>query len=340
MNEIKFITFSDVHISDVNPVSRTGDYRQDILDKLNLIRRLGEKMKVDFFLCAGDLYHNKPPSKNSHLLNTKLTVMFKSYPAPVYMIEGNHDLKNDSYDTFDKQPLSVLYSSNTLVRLPENDVIISDKNSNISMRIRSFPFIEEPDFTNKDIYPTAKKDVDFNVCALHLYASPSGGSLFGAKMYSYGEISTLGDDVFLLGHYHKDQGILNKDGKIFINLGAISRGSLSDDNINRVPRISLVTCSKEKSERSIKTQIIKLKVKPSSEVFKIEERKKEIKKMEEAKEFVSKLKENVSDNVDVRDTSALMKRISEQKLNVDKAVIKKLEYYINEADTMIGTIKR
>jgi hypothetical protein len=45
---VKFISFTDVHISDVNPRSRTGDYRQDIFDKLTQIRDAGKKLGVDF----------------------------------------------------------------------------------------------------------------------------------------------------------------------------------------------------------------------------------------------------------------------------------------------------
>jgi exonuclease SbcD len=338
MSEIKFISFTDVHISDVNPQSRVGCYRDDILNKLEMIGLLGKKVGVDFFVCAGDMYNLKAPMRNSHLMNTKLIELFKSYPAPIYMIEGNHDLTNDSYENFDKQPISVLYSSGAVKRLTgENFTFTAKGDDEFTLGLRGFPFTEQP---NLEEYPIAKESLDISVCALHLYATPEGGNLYKNKLYSYNEIAQLKDDIFVLGHYHVDQDVKNIEGQHFINVGAVSRGSLSHDNITRIPKVCLVSCKKEDGSVSINTQVVRLKVKPAAEVFIIEEKEKEEKKMQEAEAFVSHLKEAVTEEDSVDSTEGFMAKLKEEKINIDKEVLAKVEYFINEADIALKDIKK
>lgn len=333
MNTIRFITFTDIHISDTNPTSRLGNYREDILNKLRQIGKVGKKLGVDFYIMAGDLYHLKSPSRNSHELNRLLIETFKDYKSPIYTTEGNHDLKQDSYSTFGEQPLSVLYADNTLIKARKKSI----KFGNNKILIDSIPFSEEPELEDKN---KEKDDFDLKIKILHLYATKKGGNLFGHKLFSYDEISNLNDDIFVLGHYHIDQGIEiidKKDKKqYFINVGAISRGSLSEDDINREPKICYVQVNLEENKRPIiKAQPVKLKVKPASEVFDLEEKKIEKEKMEDAEKFVGKLQEEIKDigtNVDIIDEEI-------EKSNFEKSIIDKVKYFLNEADLKIKEIK-
>lgn len=323
VNKITFITFTDIHISSVNPSSRKGNYENDILNKLEQIKAIGEKTKADFFVCAGDLFNLKAPMRNPHALNSRLINLFKSFPAPIYATEGNHDLRQDSYETFNEQPLNVIYSSDALIQTRN----IRKTFNGISVNIRSIPFQEEPNIETLDRAP---KDVDLRIFILHLYASPDGGMLFKSKLFSYDEISKLMDDIFVLGHYHVDQGVetlnINGHDQHFINIGAISRGSISDDDINRSPKVSLVTVTKDNDKIQIEVTVVRLKVKPVDEVFDLVVHEREKKEQKEAKEFVEKLKMDMVDSPDEN-------RISEEikSLNLDKKVFDKVNYFLNEA---------
>jgi DNA repair protein SbcD/Mre11 len=323
VNKISFITFTDIHISSINPSSRKGNYEDDIYQKLVQIREVGKKLKVDFFICGGDLYNLKAPMRNPHELNTKLITLFKSYPAPIYMTEGNHDLRNDNYETFNEQPLQVLYSSDALIQTRN----IERKIRNISFRIRSIPFKEEPCISDID---RAKNDVDLNIFILHLYATLDGGMLFKTKLYSYDEIAEVGDDIFVLGHYHADQGIeiLNRKGKkqYFINLGAISRGVLSEEDTKRKPKIGLVTVKKENDEISIECKKILLDVKPVEEVFDLIVHEREKKEQKEAQEFVQRLKEEM---IEAPKEDLITEEIDQ--MDLDKKVLNKVKFFLEEA---------
>lgn len=323
VDSIKFITFTDVHMSSVNPSSRKGDYERDILDKLDQIRALGAKVGVDFFICAGDLFNLKAPMRNPHALNATLINLFKSFSAPIYTTEGNHDLRQDSYETFSEQPLNVIYSSDAMIQARN----IRKTINNITFRVRSIPFQEEPDLS---LIEHAGDDVDLSIFILHLYSSLEGGMLFKTKLFSYYDIAKLMDDIFVLGHYHVDQGveILTENGKPqhFINVGAISRGSLSDEDVKRLPKVSLVTVTKEDGKISVEATVVRLKVKPVDEVFDLVVHEREKKEQKEAQEFVSKLKSEI---MDAPEGDRITDEINS--MDLDKKVLDKVNYFLNEA---------
>lgn len=330
MSTAKFITFTDIHISDTNPASRMGNYQDDILAKLKQIGQVGKKLGVDFYIMAGDLYHLKAPTRNSHAQNRKLIEVFREFGAPIYATEGNHDLRQDSYTIFGEQSLSVLYADKTLLQVRDEIIDING----MSVRLSAIPFDENPDL--KAITPSQQStDADLHVSILHLYATPKGGDLFGQKLYSYEEISQLGDDIFILGHYHIDQGVQKIGNQYFINVGAISRGSLTEDEITREPKICYIVAEMTDDKLNIKAQPVKLRVKPADQVFNIEEKKAEKKKIQVAEEFVTRLQEEmvmVGDNANSVDEEI-------DHTNLEKPVIDKVKYYLSEADLKLKEIK-
>jgi DNA repair exonuclease SbcCD nuclease subunit len=323
VDKIKFITFTDVHLSSVNPCSRKGSYERDIFEKLEQIKKIGEKLEVNFFICAGDLFNLKAPMRNPHALNSRIINLFKSFPAPIYATEGNHDLRQDSYETFDEQPLNVIYSSDALIQARN----IRKTINNITFRIRSIPFQEEPDLSTVE---HAGDDVDLSIFILHLYATLEGGMLFKTKLFSYYDIAKLMDDVFVMGHYHIDQGIEilteNDKPQHFINVGALSRGSLSEEDTNRHPKAALITITKTDGKISIESDSLLLKVKSAAEVFDLVVHEREKKEQKEAQEFVAKLQ---MDMIDTPEEDRISDEVN--KMDLDKKVLDKVNYFLNEA---------
>jgi hypothetical protein len=312
-----------------------GDYKKDILNKLRQIGAVGRKLGVSFYVYGGDLFHNKYPARNTHNLVSLLTETFKNYGAPIYATEGNHDLRG-SYNTFDEQPLKVLYASDTLIQLREKEL----KVNGINLILRSTDFSENlsPDIPK---IGHSLKTYDISICVLHIYSTPDGGMLYKNKLYSYKDLGKLGDDIFVLGHYHIDQGakVINDNGfpQYFINLGAVSRGTTSEDNINRDPKIGYVEIDKDDSGKiSVKIQAIKLKVKPANEVFDLEEKKSEKEKQEATASFVDKLQSSMEDPVS--GTNSIEEEL--KKLNEEKEIIDSVNHYLDEADIALKEIKK
>ena len=73
----------------------------------------------------------------------------------------------------------------------------------------------------------------------HVLASAKGGSMFeNEDIVKYDDLTDLapGVDVWMFGHWHKDQGITEiAPDKWVVNVGSLSRGALIQDDLDRKP---------------------------------------------------------------------------------------------------------
>jgi DNA repair exonuclease SbcCD nuclease subunit len=324
MTEFTLITANDIHISDNGPRSRIDDFKTTVMEKISQIRLACIKLKADALIIAGDLYNLKNPAKNSHNLNQELIKEFRQFPCPILMIEGNHDLTANRLDSLPEQPLGVLFADGTLTQLRHE--IIEKQGTKISLV--GVPYIDGMDLSKLQL--PDKDDCVAQICAMHIYAGPKAMMLYKEQIYGYDELCRFSPDVFVLGHYHIDQGIQQVMGKHFINLGSITRGTLSDEDISHTPQIGVIKISvDDRGNPSYNIKSIKLKVRPASEVFDLVRREKENKENKDIQMFVEKLASELT-------SQAIQNKSIEEVLNsmdMAKAVRDKVLYFISEAVT-------
>src|SRR6185437_5825901 len=104
-----YLLLSDVHLCDKPPSSCTESYTDDLFDLLAQTVQVARRRKVAAAVWAGDTFHIKTPSRTSHELVNRAIDLINSYPCPVYLLPGNHDIKHDRLDSIDSQPLGELY---------------------------------------------------------------------------------------------------------------------------------------------------------------------------------------------------------------------------------------
>lgn len=290
MTRLAFIHYTDVHLRSTNPPSRLGNYKQDLLDKMSQIMELGRKHKVDFTTCGGDLFDPKKPSATKHSLVVETTEVYNKLDVPHYIVPGNHDMEHDRMDTLPNQPLGVLLEAGTLRQIIDQEIVKGD----LKIKLWSYPFNEEPDFEPMIVDPAS--DVDVNILGIHVYSSMRGGSLYGnTKIFSYPEMAVTGHDIYLLGHYHADNGAQFLKDQLFVNVGSVARGDYGDENLKRKPKCCLVEILKDKDGKtSIHHTEIELEVKPPEEAFDLEKKEKLKKQKEETAEFVEELQKAVA----------------------------------------------
>jgi len=307
---ISLLWRTDVHLSDHTPRSRKDDWTATVLGKLAQIGELAGKLKVDGVLDGGDFFDLKSPTRNSHALIQRVLSVHRSYPCPVYGNVGNHDCVYGDYSFLPQQPLGVLYESGVFRRCydehealfvgkPEKvsdqilDIVGSDSKwvgvaeAPVTVRVVGVPYHGTK--YDLDRFTRIKKgSEDYLVVIAHVLASPTGGTLFESEdVLKYADLDAFDGDVFCFGHWHKDQGITQTPGgKTIVNVGSLTRGSLSQDDLDRVP--SAVLLKFDRAE--ISAEKIPLVYTPSSEVFSIEAR--DITKMREGmiEEFVGNIK--------------------------------------------------
>lgn len=296
MDEIILLTAGDIHISDTSPRARVDNFKETMLGKIDQLRIAAKKLRADAVLLTGDIYNLKNPVKNSHDLNRELIEIFRRFDCPVYAIPGNHDLTADDLDTLSSQPISVLFASGALRNLSAGTSNYIEKNG-LKISLIGIPYLKDLKIPQLKIPPD--DDCAAQICLMHIYAGPKAGKMHKERLYGYDELSVLSPDIFVLGHYHYDQGIEWVDKKCFVNLGSISRGTLTDERIDHTPKFGFIKISRETIDSEIKMDVdsIPLKVKPANEVFDLIKRADEEKQGEDIEKYVAHLVAEASSKV-------------------------------------------
>jgi len=295
MPKARIISIGDLHLADKPPGSRVGNYRDQVLGKIEKSRHLAVARQVAAVLLTGDVFHLKTPTRNSHSLVRSLIEILQEFPCPVFVAPGNHDLSNDRLDSLPRQPLGVVLESGALTLLtPEgHDVVLEDDEGNpIKIRLAATSYNERDPLP--ECHKVKKGDNDYLITVGHFYSSPQGGHYFGHTCLSYREMSKTETDLWVMGHFHNDQGIQMVRDTYFINLGALSRGSLDEDNITRQVKIGYVELSKPGVKVIPSLKSVRIPMLSAMDVFdleKHEEIKEEKKRMDS---FVQELESEFS----------------------------------------------
>lgn len=269
---ITLVWRTDVHMADVAPQSRTDDWATTILGKLTQVGQIAQSVHAHAVLDGGDFFHFKSPSRNSHELISKVAQVHSKYPCPVYGNIGNHDLKYGSLEFLPESPLAVLYESGVFKRLYDDHEAVFEVahgKDNLKVRVVGIPY-HGTKYDRNRFTSIVKGDEDYLIVIVHCLASQTGGSMFEAEdIIGYQELVNLDPDVWCFGHWHKDQGITEiAKGKWVVNTGSMSRGSISQDDLKRVPSCVVMRFSPQ----AVTFEKVGLNVAPPEDVFNLEGR--------------------------------------------------------------------
>jgi len=226
---MKAIIVNDVHSCDRSPHNRSSSYSDDIFDKLKYIVSLTEDPVYTFLAFTGDLFHFPQPSKVSHFLVSRWFDILDSVKCPVYIVPGNHDLSSGRLDSLPKQPIGLLSKH------PSVEILHSGK------RIRTDDGIDiagvEWNYSTDSFFIRDKLGKTCDILLTHAPISPVSNPFYST--ISYSELSGIAKFI-CYGHIHNQHPVEIIDSTIFVNPGALSRGSLSDDDLKRKPSIAII----------------------------------------------------------------------------------------------------
>lgn len=314
-------------MSDRAPASATESYADDIIDLLHITADLEEELACDAVVWAGDVFHYKQPSRTSHATVLRMIEVVNRYKN-LWIVTGNHDISNDVLDSVHtKQPLGILLEAGAHELDGWNCLSVESypgDGDNDLLPVFGVPWQqrwldpETPDHalarwranpygfdrgkalvvTHAPIYPpTEAQSVMFEL------VPTSGDHGIPAAMGHLGYV--------YYGHIHEDHGIWTDDGVTFANMGAISRGSLTEYNMNRSIKVALWDSETGFTE-------VPVPHKPASEVFRVQE------VMEERADRISLdnfLSEVGSSTLDISSTRSVIDHVSQ--MNVPPRVKQK-----------------
>ncbi len=321
---MKLIWRTDIHLSDKTPVSRKDNWKETIFNKIRQVGKLAEKHNAVAVLDGGDFFDIKSPSRNSHELVREVIDIHKEYPCPVYANVGNHDCVYGDYAFLPQQPLGVLFSSGCFERLYDEHEVTFEENG-VKVRVVGIPY-HGVEYDMERFKSIKKGDEDWLVCIAHVLASEKGGSMFeGEDIVKYADLTDLDPDVWCFGHWHKNQGITNISHtrqQWVVNIGSLSRGSLTQDNLDRIPCVALMEFDKE----GIHLVEIPLEIEDAEEVFDIEKRLQEQVREDTMTQLVSTIQDRL------QSTQGLDLRDSIKALEIPDVVKEKAIAYLEKVD--------
>lgn len=284
---------TDVHMSDRTPRSRKDNWTDTILGKLRQVGEIAREVKADAVLDGGDFFDVKSPQRNSHAMVRQVAEVHKNYPCPVYANVGNHDCVYGDYAFLPQQPLGVLFATGVFKPCyDEQEASFVDPVTATWVRVVGVPY-HGTKYDLDRIAKIRKGEEDFLVIMCHMLASPTGGSMFeGEDIIRYSDLRSHDADVFCFGHWHKDQGVVeNGYGQYIVNVGSLSRGSLSQDDMDRQP-----ACVVLRFEKNIGVTFDRrnLEVTPAAEVFDVEARTRQEERSTAVDSFVDSIKDTLT----------------------------------------------
>lgn len=278
---MKILLINDVHLTNDNryPASCTPNYTADMFDLLYQANAVAKRIGATAIVQLGDLFHIKAPSANSHALVQKTIKWARSAPCPVAVVPGNHDLSNNRLESLDEgQPLGVLYDSGTVLKaegyvyIPGN---LDDPYPYIS--VYGVPWQQNWDAeqsvadqsVKKALADLSVKDTPQLIVTHAPFFEPGKESPY--ESYSTDKFSRLlkatgaTNVQVAYGHIHNSHGQYVVNGVRFANYGALSRGSFTDDNMQRAIGVTVW------DSVSGRFEFIPLDAKPAEEVFRVVE---------------------------------------------------------------------
>lgn len=254
---------TDVHISDVNPVSRTDNWMETVLHKLREVGEIARSVKADAVIDGGDFFNLKSPNRTSHELIQAVCNVHRDYPCPVYANIGNHDCLYGNYAYLYRQPLGVLFASGVFRPLYDDHEAFFEQDG-VKVRVVGIPY-HGTTYDMERFERIQRGDETYLMVAAHLLASSAPSAMFDSEdVIQYKDLARFPLDLVAFGHWHKDQGVYHMDDKRkIVNIGSLSRGALSQDNLERTPKVAILRFT----EDGIHVEERKLTVKPVEDVF-------------------------------------------------------------------------
>lgn len=285
---VRLVWRTDVHMSDQAPSSRKDDWTATVLGKLRQVGLVADKIGADAVLDGGDFFHVKSPLQNSHSLIRRVVEAHAAYPCPVFANVGNHDCVWGDYTYLHQQPLEVLFSTGVFRRCYDEHEAVFEKDG-VRVRVIGIPY-HGTTYDLERFRRIKRGDEDHLVCIAHLLASPSGGTMFeGEDIVKYSDLTAYAPDVFCFGHWHKDQGVTKVGAKTIVNIGSLTRGALSQDEMQRQPACGVLTFTKQ----DVQVKVVRLKVAPAVDVFDVEGRVRAEKRSEMMDTFVESMRQKI-----------------------------------------------
>lgn len=310
---LRFLYFGDMHGGVKAPKHRSDNFLLTRQEKIKEILQIAKDNKVTALLQAGDFLSKAniaPEYLTREILNwTSVNINDLVFDimvgektikdlenaltevTPMISTIGNHELIGGELDSFPKTSLNMLVESGFMTLATKDKPIVFKDEEGFSVAISATPYTHDIDGDDKSAYIVDKKSGDFHIHMVHgMLMEKSYGKKFKHTVVQEIAYETKAD-LTINGHDHIGYDEIELDGKKFINPGSPVRLSAEKKEMDRMPKVLLITIDKV---NGIQLEPIYLKcAKKGNEVLSrdhIEAKEVKSEKIEEVKSLMNKAK--------------------------------------------------
>lgn len=298
---MKALYFQDPHISGKNSENRIGDYYSDIMTKIKEILSLSKEHKCDYILCGADIFES--PIVSLTICDEFIDLVEKN-GIPFYVIAGNHDMFNHSWELSKASTLAHIFRRSKLIK--HLDILEGD-----NYLIQGFDYSHDIEaLIRKGQLKLKKPTKKMTIACVHAFITKEPF----LPQVSHIPVQEIETDftMIMVAHNHKPfKKII--DEVTFLNIGCIGR--LNIDEADITPSIVIIDTDK----RDYKIILLKT-AKPKEEIF-------DIKKVEQLKGFEQDIENfiqslNTTKFTDL-DLMGSIKFIAKEK-NIDNEIVEEI----------------
>lgn len=324
---MRFLFFTDTHIRGTGPQSRKDNFYETLREKIREVINIVYEENVDIVLHGGDIFDRPDVSPS---LVRDFVVLMKDLKPPLYAIAGNHDIYGQNPSTISRTMLGILDSTGIIKLLnPGEKIFFEDRG--IKIQLTGQHYFYGIDSENQRLAYCVKKDegVDFAIHLIHgmLLDKPF---IAGVSHTLIEDILETEADITLCGHYHAGFGIINIQGKYFINPGSLLRIDSTLSELTRMPAVILLDVTKD----GIKIQKRTLKcARPGHEVFDRKKLQEDSFREQKLAEFIQVI--NSAGAYNFTNITAIVEHLA-KKQNLDNRIVKEALCRIGKAQEMLS----
>lgn len=246
MNYIPFLFFTDPHATNRWPESRTDDFLKAILTKIAWLVQLANKL--DAHILVGGDWVNKYNSR-PEVINLLMSIL-RLANNDIFGIIGNHDIYGHNYSVINNVTVGSLFASGLVTLLDTNRPIIM-KRDDIKVQLTGTNYRPNID-RDKSVYSVSKSiDADQAIHITHSFLLSKPWPNVSRDVFTCIDEVTTGVDVMCIGHDHRGFGIIEKEGTLFTNPGALGRVNADLVELKRMPKATLIKVFKDHCEASL-----------------------------------------------------------------------------------------
>jgi len=231
---MRLLFVTDTHLRGVAPRNRTDDFVATLKAKLGEVVSLAAEHRVFAVLHGGDLFDVPVPGLG---VVGEFASILRQIEAPLFIVPGNHDLHGQNPETLMRTLLGFLGRWGVVRLLDKSPVYLDD--GNVRVQLTGAPYHFAIDDGGGD-YIVKKQNCDV---AIHVCHGALLDRSFG-PMVKYTLIDDIAArtqaDYTLCGHYHLGYQGVCRDGRWFLNPGALVRLSASPGELSRWPAVVLI----------------------------------------------------------------------------------------------------